>query len=105
MAEGLDRDVIIDRDEWDSILKSLKEKDSAIKEMMDKFIEALGVLVKDGFIQGTRHDNMEIFLNEVKALRSQLNGVYDDAEKAINTLNDEADSADQYTTSIFDLGL
>lgn len=105
MAEGLDRDVIIDRDEWDSILKSLKEKDSAIKEMMDKFIEALGVLVKDGFIQGTRHDNMEVFLNEVKALRSQLNGVYDDAEKAINTLNDEADSADQYTTSIFDLGL
>ncbi len=105
MAEGLDRDVVIDRDEWDSILKALKEKDSAIKEMMDKFIEALEILVKGGFIRGTRHDNMEIGVKEVKALRSQLDGVYDNTEKAINTLNDEADSADKYTTSIFNLGL
>lgn len=104
MAEGMDRDVVIDRNEWDSILNSLKAKDSAIKEMMDKFIEALEILVKDGFMRGTRHDNMETFLNEVKALRSQLDGIYDDAEKAINTLNNEADSIDQYTTSIFNLG-
>ena len=104
MAEGMDRDVVIDRNEWDSILNSLKAKDSAIKEMMDKFIEALEILVKDGFMRGTRHDNIETFLNEVYALRSQLDGIYDDAEKAINTLNNEADSIDQYTTSIFNLG-
>ncbi|MCM1223575.1 MAG: hypothetical protein NC548_54920 [Lachnospiraceae bacterium] len=105
MAEGTGRDVVIDRDDWEnSILKGLKEKDSAIKEMLDKFIEALEILVNDGFIRGTRHDNMDIFFKEVKSLRSQLDGIYDNAEKAINTLNSEADSVDQYTTSVFNLG-
>lgn len=103
MAEGIGRDIVVDTEEWDAILGQLEAKDKAVKEMLDKFIEALKVLVNDGFIRGTRHDNMVTFTNEVTNLRSQIDGVYESAKNAVEDLKKNTDSADQYM-SIFHLG-
>lgn len=103
MAEGIGRDIIVDTDEWGSVMKQLEEKDRAVKEMLDKFIEALNTLVNDGFIRGTRHDNMEMFTKEVTNLRSQIDGVYESAKSAVENLKKNTESADQYN-SIFHLG-
>ncbi len=103
MAEGIGRDIIVDTEEWDAIIKQLEAKDRAVKEMLDKFIEALNTLVNDGFIRGTRHDNMEEFTKEVTNLRSQVDGIYESAKKAVDDLKENAKSADQYI-SIFHIG-
>ena len=103
MAEGLGRDIIVDAEEWDAIIGQLEAKDKAVKDMLDKFIEALNILVNDGFIRGTRHDNMEIFTKEITNLRSQIDGVYESAKSAANDFKKNTESADQYM-SIFHLG-
>ena len=103
MANQIGRDIVVDTDEWDNIMKELEAKDRAVKEMLDKFIEALDILVKEGFIRGTRHDNMDIFTTEVKNMRSQLDGVYDSAKSAIEDLKHSTESDDKYI-SIFHLG-
>lgn len=103
MADGIGRDIIVDTDEWNDIMKQLEEKDRAVKEMLDKFIEALNTLVNDGFIRGTRHDNMEMFTKEVTNLRSQIDGVYESAKSAVEDLKKNTESADQYM-SIFHFG-
>lgn len=103
MAEGIGRDIIVDAEEWDAIIGQLEAKDKAVKDMLDKFIEALNILVNDGFIRGTRHDNMEIFTKEITNLRSQIDGVYESAKSAANDFKKNTESADQYM-SIFHLG-
>ena len=103
MAEGIGRDIIVDAEEWDAIIGQLEAKDKAVKDMLDKFIEALNILVNDGFIRSTRHDNMEIFTKEITNLRSQIDGVYESAKSAANDFKKNTESADQYM-SIFHLG-
>lgn len=103
MADGIGRDIVVDTEEWSIILGQLEAKDKAIKEMLDKFIETLNILVNDGFIRGTRHDNMEVFTEEVTNLRSQIDGVYESAKNTIDDLKNNIESADKYM-SIFHLG-
>lgn len=103
MADLIGRDVVVDTEEWDNLMKELENKDQVVKEMLDKFIEALDLLVNEGFIRGTRHDNMAIFTEEVTNLRTQVDGVYDFIKSAINDLKNNAESTDQYM-SIFHLG-
>lgn len=103
MADGIERDIVVDTEEWDIILRQLETKDKAIKDMLDKFIEALNILVNDGFIQGTRHKNMEVFTTEITNIRSQIDGVYESAKHTIDDLKNNTESTDKYI-SIFHLG-
>lgn len=103
MADQIGKDVVVDTEEWDNLIKELENKDQVVKEMLDKFIEALDLLVNEGFIRGTRHDNMAIFTTEVKNLRSQLNDICDSAKSTVNDLKENTESEDQYI-SIFHLG-
>lgn len=103
MADLIGRDIVVDTEEWDNLVNELENKDQLIKEMLDEFIETLDLLVNEGFIRGTRHDNMAIFTTEVKNLRSQLNDICDSAKSAVNDLKENTESEDQYI-SIFHLG-
>ncbi|MGN0632201.1 MAG: hypothetical protein ACI4JN_12835 [Ruminococcus sp.] len=103
MAEGIGRDVVVDAEEWNTILGQLETKDKAVKEMLDKFIIALNILANDGFVQGSRKKNMETFRNEVSALRSQLDGIYESAKSSVDGLTSNAESTDKYI-SVFNLG-
>lgn len=96
MAKGIGRDIVVDEAEWNTILGQLETKDKAVKEMLDKFIDALDTLVNEGFIRGTRHDNMTVFTEEVKNLRSQLDGICESAKSSVDGLTSNAESTDKY---------
>ena len=90
-------DIFVDEEEWNNILKQLNDKNASIRDMLDKFIEALETLVNEGFIQGERHGNMEIFLDEVKNIRSQLSVMKSmEVTAAIRGLNSSVESTDRY---------
>lgn len=90
-------DIFVDEEEWNNILKQLNDKNASIRDMLDKFIEALETLVNEGFVQGERHGNMEIFLDEVKNIRSQLSVMKSmEVTAAIRGLNSSVESTDRY---------
>lgn len=93
-----DRDIVIDSEEWSTLLQQLENKDKSVREMLDKFIEALNILVNDGFVSGNRKKNMETFKQEVENLRSQLDGIYASTKSSINTLTEETETVDHYTS-------
>ena len=43
MATDITRDIVVDSEEWASLLQQLESKDKSIREMLDKFIEAFEV--------------------------------------------------------------
>ncbi|MDE6672854.1 MAG: hypothetical protein K2J36_08830 [Ruminococcus sp.] len=104
MAEGIQRDIVVDVDEWNRLTKELKAKDEAIKNMLDEFIKALQVLVEQGFISGTRHNNMKTFKGEVENLRKQLDHIYDSVQNEISNFTGNIEAEDKYT-SMFNLGI
>lgn len=93
-----DYDIVVDSAEWLALLQQLENKDRSVREMLDKFIEALNVLVNDGFVSGNRQKNMETFKQEVENLRSQLDGVYDSAKSSISSLTIGTDTVDHYNS-------
>lgn len=99
MATDITRDIVVDSEEWASLLQQLENKDKSIREMLDKFIDALDILVNNGFISGNRKKNMEVFKQEVEKLRSQLDGVYDSAKSSITTLTKGTDAVDHYNSA------
>ena len=93
----MNNDIFVDEEEWNNILKQLNDKNASIRDMLDKFIEALETLVNEGFVQGERHGNMEIFLDEVKNIRSQLSVMKSmEVTAAIRGLNSSVESTDRY---------
>jgi len=97
MAEPLDRDVIIDSDEWTAILGQIKIKDNSVKTKLSAFISALDVLATDAFESGTRSENIAQFKKEVEKLQTQLNDIYTSIETAITDLYTEADDKDKFS--------
>lgn len=91
-----EKDIIVDVQEWHNILSQLKEKDMAVKTMLDEFIKALDILVNDGFKQGNRHDNMKAFRDEIAKLKDQISGIYESVEKTVNDLNTRTENDDKY---------
>ncbi len=99
MASDINRDIVVDSEEWATLLQQLESKDKSIREILDKFIEALDILVNNGFISGNRKKNMQAFKQEVEKIRSQLDGVYDSAKSSINTLTKGTDAVDHYNSA------
>lgn len=98
MTNELNHDVVVDSVEWMTLLDQLEKKDGTLRDVLDKFIEALDILVNDGFVSGNRQENMKTFKQEVENLRSQLDGIYASTKSSIYTLAEETETVDHYTS-------
>ena len=97
------KDVIVNEEEWDSILQAIRTKDSDLKEMLTKYRTLLGELGDSGFTKGPGHENIVSMSSAIQTLDEALEPLLGKTETLIQTYISEIQEEDHYKEVSFKL--
>lgn len=90
------KDVIVNEEEWDSILQAIRTKDSDLKEMLTKYRTLLGELGDSGFTKGAGHENIVSMASAIQTLDEELEPLFGKTEALIQTYISTIQEEDHY---------
>lgn len=89
-------DLIVHDNNVISLGEEYVSRGEAFEAVLDKYINILQSILDEGIKDGKVHDNLAVFLNNVRALKSEAINIAKSAKESNHKFLTDMDSADSY---------